>query len=79
LGLSFLISENTDAFIITWSKAKIKGRHLLARNAFSSIPAYVPGLGHLHNPGFLRRDAHNASDYGEQIIMKWLVTLLDST
>ena len=28
-----------DAFIFTWFKAKIKGRHLWAGSDFSSIPA----------------------------------------
>ena len=37
--IAFLISENTDAFIFSWFKKVTKGKHLWARNIFSSIPA----------------------------------------
>ena len=37
--VAFLISENTDAFIFSWFKKITKGKHLWARNIFSSIPA----------------------------------------
>lgn len=38
---AFLISENFDAFIFAWFKKRTKGRHLWARNVFSSIPAML--------------------------------------
>jgi len=39
--IAFLISENIDAYIFSWFKEKTKGKHLWARNAFSSLPAMV--------------------------------------
>jgi len=39
--VAFLASENVDAFIFAWFKAKTGGKHLWARNALSSIPAMV--------------------------------------
>ncbi len=37
--IAFLISENTDAYIFSWFKKKTNGKHLWARNVFSSIPS----------------------------------------
>jgi len=37
--IAFFISENADAYIFSWFKKFTKGRHLWARNAFSSIPS----------------------------------------
>ncbi len=37
--IAFLISENADAYIFAWFKKITQGRHLWARNIFSSIPA----------------------------------------
>lgn len=37
--VAFLISENADAYIFAWFKNKTKGKHLWARNVFSSIPS----------------------------------------
>jgi uncharacterized integral membrane protein (TIGR00697 family) len=37
--VAFLISENLDAFLFTKFKAITKGKHLWARNIFSSIPS----------------------------------------
>jgi|SRR3989344_1725561 len=37
--IAFLISENADAYIFAWFKNKTKGKHLWARNVFSSIPS----------------------------------------
>lgn len=37
--IAFLISENMDAYIFSWFKKKTNGRHLWARNIFSSIPS----------------------------------------
>jgi len=36
---AFLVSENADAYIFAWFKKLTKGRHLWARNVFSSLPA----------------------------------------
>jgi queuosine precursor transporter len=37
--IAFLISENADAYIFAWFKNKTKGKHLWARNVFSSLPS----------------------------------------
>ena len=37
--IAFLISENFDAYIFSWFKKLTKGKHLWARNMFSSIPS----------------------------------------
>lgn len=37
--IAFLISENIDAYIFAWFRKLTKGKHLWARNAFSSLPA----------------------------------------
>ncbi len=37
--VAFFISENADAYIFAWFKKFTKGRHLWARNAFSSLPS----------------------------------------
>ncbi|HCC05599.1 TPA: hypothetical protein DEP58_04875 [Patescibacteria group bacterium] len=37
--IAFLITENIDAYVFSWFKAKTHGKHLWARNVFSSIPA----------------------------------------
>lgn len=37
--ITFLVSENLDAWIFAVVKRKTKGRHLWARNVFSTVPA----------------------------------------
>jgi hypothetical protein len=37
--IAFLISENFDAFVFAWFRKLTGGRHLWARNVFSSVPA----------------------------------------
>ncbi len=37
--ITFLISENLDAYIFAWFKEFTKGKHLWSRNVFSSIPS----------------------------------------
>lgn len=39
--VAFFISENIDAYIFSWFKKLTHGRHLWARNVFSSIPAML--------------------------------------
>ncbi|KKR41000.1 MAG: Conserved hypothetical integral membrane protein [Candidatus Yanofskybacteria bacterium GW2011_GWE2_40_11] len=39
--IAFLVSENLDAYIYSWFKEYTKGRHLWARNVFSSMPALL--------------------------------------
>ncbi|OGD61561.1 hypothetical protein A3A71_04270 [Candidatus Berkelbacteria bacterium RIFCSPLOWO2_01_FULL_50_28] len=39
--VAFLISENLDAYIFAWFKQKTGGKHLWARNVFSSIPSML--------------------------------------
>lgn len=39
--IAFLLSENIDAILFDWFKKKTKGKHLWARNAFSSLPSMV--------------------------------------
>ncbi len=74
--IAFLASENLDAFIYAWFKAKTGGRHLWARNAFSSIPAMA-----LDSVLFI-----TIAFYGimpvvplivGQLALKWLVAVID--
>ncbi|MBN1322846.1 MAG: queuosine precursor transporter [Methanotrichaceae archaeon] len=74
--VAFLVSENLDAYIFSWFKARTGGRHLWARNAFSSLPAMV-----LDSTIFI-----SLAFYGVMPIMplivgitvtKWLVGLVD--
>ena len=37
--VSFLVSENLDAYIFSWFKKRTGGRHFWARNVFSSLPS----------------------------------------
>jgi queuosine precursor transporter len=37
--IAFIITENFDAYVYDWFKKVTKGKHLWARNVFSSIPA----------------------------------------
>jgi len=37
--IAFLISENLDAYVFSWFKKKTGGKHLWARNIFSSVPS----------------------------------------
>ena len=73
---SFLISENVDAFTFSWFTAKTKGRHLWARNAFSSISAMT-----LDSAIFVTLAFYGVAPIVPlivwQIVMKWLVALRD--
>lgn len=74
--IAFLASENLDALIYAWFKAKTGGRHLWARNAFSSIPSMA-----LDSVLFI-----TIAFYGilpvvplivGQLALKWLVGVID--
>ena len=39
--IAFLISENFDAYVFAWFKKYTQGKHLWARNVFSSFPAML--------------------------------------
>lgn len=74
--IAFLASENLDAFIYSWFKAKTEGQHLWARNVFSSVPAMA-----LDSALFI-----TLAFYGTmpilplilgQLVMKWLVAVMD--
>jgi queuosine precursor transporter len=39
--IAFMISENFDAYVFSWFKKSTRGKHLWARNAFSSVPALL--------------------------------------
>lgn len=39
--ISFIITENFDAYVYAWFKKLTKGKHLWTRNAFSSIPSLL--------------------------------------
>lgn len=39
--VAFIVSENIDAYIFAWFKKITKGKHLWARNVFSSIPSLL--------------------------------------
>jgi uncharacterized integral membrane protein (TIGR00697 family) len=73
---AFLVSENLDAFIYSWFKAKTKGKHLWARNAFSSIPAMA-----LDSMLFITLAFYGIMPllpliFG-QIVLKWLVAVIN--
>lgn len=74
--VAFLVSENLDAYLFSWFKAKTKGRHLWARNALSSVPAMA-----LDSVIFI-----TIAFYGVmpilpliigQIVIKWIVAVID--
>lgn len=39
--IAFLVSENFDAYVFAWFKEFTEGKHLWARNVFSTIPALL--------------------------------------
>ena len=74
--VAFLISENADAYIFAWFKDKTKGKHLWARNVFSSVPSMA-----LDTVIFV-----TIAFYGLQpllplitgvLVLKWLVGIID--
>ena len=74
--IAFLISENADAYIFAWFKNITKGKHLWARNIFSSIPSMA-----LDTLVFV-----TIAFYGVQpllpliigvLVLKWLVGVID--
>ncbi|MFA6604243.1 MAG: queuosine precursor transporter [Patescibacteria group bacterium] len=73
---AFLISENFDAVVFAWFKRKTGGRHLWARNAFSSLPALA-----LDSLIFIPLAFAGSAPLGPlimgQIAVKWLVGLVD--
>ncbi|HSD58573.1 MAG TPA: queuosine precursor transporter [Methanotrichaceae archaeon] len=74
--IAFLASENLDAFIYAWFKAKTGGRHLWARNAFSSIPAMA-----LDSVLFITIAFYGVMPVVPlimgQLVLKWLVAVID--
>jgi queuosine precursor transporter len=74
--IAFLISENLEAFIYGWFKDKTRGKHLWARNAFSSVPAMA-----LDSVLFITIAFYSIMPvvpliFG-QLILKWLVAIID--
>jgi len=74
--IAFLISENADAYIFAWFKNITGGKHLWARNIFSSIPSMA-----LDTLIFV-----TIAFYGVQpllplitgvLVLKWLVGIVD--
>src|SRR3989344_1987459 len=74
--IAFLISENFDAYVFSWFKNITKGKHLWARNVFSSIPSMA-----LDTVIFV-----TIAFYGLQpilplitgvLVLKWLVGVID--
>jgi len=74
--IAFLISENLDAYIFAWVKELTKGKHLWARNAFSSLPCMV-----IDSILFVSIAFYGLQPIGPiimgQIVIKWLVGLID--
>lgn len=75
--IAFLLSENLDASVFAWFKRKTKGKHLWARNVFSSIPAmaldtivfvFIAFYGIVPNLGNLI--------FGV-LVIKWIVGVID--
>lgn len=74
--VSFLISENVDAYLFAWFKKITKGKHLWMRNLFSTIPSMA-----LDTLIFV-----TIAFYGAQpllpliigiLVIKWLVGVID--
>jgi len=74
--IAFLISENFDAYVFSWFKNITKGKHLWARNVFSSIPSMA-----LDTVIFV-----TIAFYGVQpllplitgvLILKWIIGIVD--
>jgi uncharacterized integral membrane protein (TIGR00697 family) len=74
--VAFLASENLDAFIYTWFKAKTKGKHLWARNVFSSIPAMAIDSAIFITLAFYGVIPILPLIVG-QLVLKWLVAVID--
>ena len=74
--ISFLISENTDAYIYDWFKNKTKGKRLWMRNAFSSIPSMA-----LDTIIFVTLAFYGVQPLTQLIVgvlvIKWLVGIID--
>lgn len=74
--VAFLASENLDAVIFAWFKSRTGGRHLWARNAFSSIPSMA-----LDSAIFITLAFYGIMPVVPLIIgitvTKWLVGLID--
>lgn len=74
--IAFLISENADAYIFAWFKKKTGGRHLWARNAFSSLPAMALDSFIFVGIAFYGIAPLFPMIFG-QIVLKWLVGIVD--
>ncbi|VVB79636.1 Putative vitamin uptake transporter [uncultured archaeon] len=74
--ISFLISENVDAYIFAWFKKLTKGKHLWSRNVFSSIPAMA-----LDTIIFVTLAFYGVQPLAPLItgvlIIKWIVGIID--
>lgn len=74
--IAFLISENLDAYIFAWVKKLTKGKHLWARNAFSSLPCMVIDSMLFVSIAFYGLQPIKPIIMG-QIVIKWVVGLID--
>jgi queuosine precursor transporter len=74
--VAFLISENLDAYLYSWFKAKTGGRHLWARNVFSSVPAMALDSLIFGTLAFYGVLPILPLIFG-QIVVKWIVAVID--
>lgn len=74
--VAFLVSENLDAYAFEWFKNKTKGKHLWARNAFSSLPAMLIDSALFISIAFYGLQPVIPLILGQTII-KWLVGIIN--
>jgi hypothetical protein len=74
--IAFLASENLDAYLFSWFKAKTKGHHLWARNALSSVPAMALDSAIFVSLAFYGVMPVMPLIVG-QIVIKWIVAIID--
>ena len=74
--IAFLISENFDAYIFAWFKDFTKGKHLWARNVFSSFPTMIIDSVLFVSIAFYGIQPIVPIIIG-QVAIKWLVGIVD--
>jgi len=74
--IAFLISENLDAYLFSWFKRKTEGKHIWARNVFSSIPAMALDTVIFVTIAFIGVQPLAPLMLGV-LVLKWLVGIID--
>lgn len=75
--ITFLVSENLDAFLFSHIRKVTKGRHLWARSVFSSIPALTVDTVLFISLAFAGTDLPLWQLMVGQFFAKWAVGILD--